>query len=256
MRSVVRLVILLLALKTAWAAPSLFQESTADPKAATLAKVDPASIRAPIPEKDPTPGIYKYNATVAANGQQMTIELETEVKDDGVNLVFVDTMKTPMGEATDTATVSRGSLLIRSRLVNRGSLVVDAKYDGSNVTGKITRNGTDKPIEANLGGPAFAEAAGAPFVIGSLPLKEGYTTAFRNFDLQKQKVKIEQLAVAGSESVTVPAGTFDCYKVDVNNPDDPAERVTYWVAKTSRTVVKIEAKVPSMGGATMKAELQ
>ncbi|MEJ7606647.1 MAG: hypothetical protein WKF37_10350 [Bryobacteraceae bacterium] len=33
--------------------------------------------------------------------------------------------------------------------------------------------------------------------MASLPLGEGYTTTFRNFDIQKQKPKLMQLKVAG-----------------------------------------------------------
>src|SRR5437588_5762629 len=42
-----------------------------------------------------------------------------------------------------------------------------------------------------------------------LPLAEGYSTTFRNFDVQTQKVKLLQLTVAGKEEITVPVGKFD-----------------------------------------------
>jgi hypothetical protein len=133
---------------------------------------------------------------------------------------------------------------------------METTYGGKLVTGKMTMGGKDTPISVDLGGPAFAEAAGAPFVIGCLPLKDGYAVTFRNFDLQKQKVKLLQLKVAASDQVTVPAGSFDAYRVEVTNPDDAAEKVTYWIAKDTRSVVKMAAVLPSMGGATLSAELQ
>ena len=49
----------------------------------------------------------------------------------------------------------------------------------------------------------------------TLPLAEGYSTSYRNFDVQTQKVKLMQLKVAGSEDVTVPAGTFAAHRVEV-----------------------------------------
>jgi hypothetical protein len=39
-------------------------------------------------------------------------------------------------------------------------------------------NGQQKPIAADLGGPLFADAAGAPNAIASLPLAEGYHRHF------------------------------------------------------------------------------
>ena len=100
-------------------------------------------------------------------------------------------------------------------------------------------SGENKPISVDLDGPLFADGAGANFVIGCLPLADGYATAFRNFDMQKQKVKLMQLQVAGSESVTVPAGTFDAFKVELSSADGGPDKSTLWIAKETRTPVKI-----------------
>ena len=48
--------------------------------------------------------------------------------------------------------------------------------------------------------------------MATLPLAERYT-AFRNFDVQKQKMALKQLKVVGAEDVTAPAGTFKTLKV-------------------------------------------
>lgn len=92
------------------------------------------------------------------------------------------------------------------------------------------------------------------FAVGCLPLADGYTTSFRNFDLQKQKVKLMQLSVAGSETVTVPAGTFPAFRVELTSADG-SDKATLWIAKDSRKPVKISTVIASMGGATMTAEL-
>jgi hypothetical protein len=91
-------------------------------------------------------------------------------------------------------------------------------------------------------------------VVATLPLADGYSTSFRNFDPQAQKVQMVQVKVIGSESVTVPAGTFDAYKVQAAM--DGGQTVTEWVAKDSRRVVKVVAVLPQMNGATMTMELQ
>ena len=84
---------------------------------------------------------------------------------------------------------------------------------------------------------------------------EGYTTTFRNFDVQTQKVKVMSLSIAGVEKVTVPAGTFDAYRVEVASADGGSDKKTLWVAKDSHKVVKVAAVLPSMGGATLTEEL-
>jgi hypothetical protein len=45
----------------------------------------------------------------------------------------------------------------------------------------------------------FADGAGSNDVIASLPLAEGYTATYRNFDIMRQQVKPRQLRVVGSE---------------------------------------------------------
>jgi hypothetical protein len=91
---------------------------------------------------------------------------------------------------------------------------------------------------------------------GRLPLADGYTATFRNFDLQKQKVKVMQLKAAGKESVTVPAaGTFEAFRVEVSSADGGAEKTTLWIATEGRKPVKVSSVVPQMGGAVLTAEL-
>lgn len=78
---------------------------------------------------------------------------------------------------------------------------------------------------------------------------------FRNFDLQKQKSKLMQLKVTGSETVTVPAGKFETFKVEITSADGGNDQSTVWIAKDSRQAVKASAVLAAMGGATMTAEL-
>ena len=101
----------------------------------------------------------------------------------------------------------------------------------------------------------FADGGGAFDVVARLPLAANYTTTFRNFDVEKQKTQIKQLKVTGIESVTVPAGTFDAYKVEVVSADDEADKQIVWIAKDSHKVVKITATIPSLGGALLTSEL-
>jgi uncharacterized protein DUF3108 len=119
----------------------------------------------------------------------------------------------------------------------------------------MTINGQEKPIAVDLGGPLFADAAGSELAIAALPLAEGYTTTFRNFDLRKQKEKLMQLKVVGMESVTVPAGTFDAFKVELTSVDGGNDKQTVWIAKDSRKPVKISSVLADMGGATITEEL-
>jgi hypothetical protein len=141
------------------------------------------------------------------------------------------------------------------RSVKQGPVVIELAYEGKKVTGKMSMSGQDRPINADLDGPLFADGAGSSQSIAALPLAEGYSTVFLNFDIQKAKSKTMQLKVLGTESVTVPAGTFDSFKVEIASADG-AEKQTLWVSKSPRKVVKIEAAMPQLGGAKMTSELE
>ena len=55
-------------------------------------------------------------------------------------------------------------------------------------------------------------------------------------------------------AVTVPAGTYDAYKVEITSADGGADRMTVWITKDSK-VVKLVNVLAQMGGATLTAEL-
>jgi hypothetical protein len=111
-----------------------------------------------------------------------------------------------------------------------------------------------QPIDIALGGPLFADGADANEVIERLPPGDGYTASFLNFDVESQTVTVNRLHVAGTEAVTVPAGTFDCIKVEVASDD--GAKTTLWVARDPRRVVRLSSTSPRMQGGTITAELQ
>ena len=139
--------------------------------------------------------------------------------------------------------------------MKQGPATIDLDFTGNKAVGKMSMNGQDKPISVDLGGPLFADGRRRRSGHRLLPLAEGYSTTFRNFDVQTQKVKLLQLNVAGVESVTVPAGKFDAYRVEISSADGGTDKMTLWVSKDSRKVVKSSSALASMGGALMTLEL-
>ena len=232
------------------------KEISVDPKSVILAKrVDANSVGAPRPATDLKAGTYHYQVKIEMNGQTMNLKVATTIQDGGASWTATDQTETPQGTATDIATLEKASLLVQKRSVKQGPMVIDVDFAGDKASGKMSMNGQDRPIAADVGGPIFGDAAGGDLAIACLPLADGYTTTFRNFDIQTQKAKFLQLNVAGAESVTVPAGTFDSYRVEVSAAEGGADKKTIWVAKDSRKVVKVKAVLASMGGAVMTQEL-
>lgn len=48
-----------------------------------------------------------------------------------------------------------------------------------------------------------------------LPLAEGYNVSFRNLNSDREKIQLNCLRVVGLETITVPAGSFAAYKVEI-----------------------------------------
>lgn len=229
---------------------------TVDPKTVLISRtVDPSTVGVPEVTADLRPGTYHYAAKLEMGEQQMALKITTTIEDAGGVWTAIETMDTPMGEMQDTATLEKGSLTLQKRHVKQDPVAIYLEFANGKATGSMEMSGEDKSISGDLDGPLFADAAGAGFVIGCLPLAEGYSTAFRNFDVQKQKPKLMQLQVAGSESVTVPAGTFDAFKVELSSADGGPDKSTLWIAKEWRRPVKTSTVMAEMGGALLTSEL-
>jgi hypothetical protein len=161
-----------------------------------------------------------------------------------------------MGDATDSAVLDKQTLALKSRRMQQGPATIDIQIQENKAIGTLTMQGNKKPIDVDLGGPLFADAAGAMHSLAALPLAKDYTARFRNFDLQKQKPKLLRMTVTGEESVTVPAGTFTAYKVVLASADGGTEKATVWVTKDTRRPIKMAAIMSEVGGGTLTAELQ
>src|SRR5262249_15222401 len=154
----------------------------------------------------------------------------------------------------DITQLDKGSLVVTRREIKQGPISIDVQFKGNKATGTMTMNGQAKPIAAETGGALFADGAGTEEVLAALPLANGYGGTFCNFDLQKQKVKLMQLKVVGTEKMTGPAGSVDAFKVEVTSADGGTDKSTVWVDRESRKVLKVSATLPELGGATLTME--
>jgi hypothetical protein len=220
-----------------------------------MPKMMTAASELPKPAVDLRPGTHNYKAAIALGGQEMAFTVKTDVKEENGAWTVNETAVMPQGEVVDVSTIEKGSLLLKRRMIKQGPVTVEMNVAPNKVSGSMTMNGQTTPIDVDPGGALFADGAGTYEVIASLPLADGYTLSFRNFDVQKKKPQIKQLKVVGTESVTVPAGTFDAYKVEIVAADNDADKQTVWIDKASRKVLKMSAVLPSLNGAVLTSEL-
>lgn len=232
------------------------KEITVDPATVKVTRTtDAAAVTLPAPSQPLESQAASYHVSISSGAQSMKMESANTVVEQPDAWVVTETAKTPQGEVVDTTVLDKKSLEVRSRDVKQGPVAITLTFADGKATGTIRMSGQDRAINADVGGALFADGAGSYRSIAALPLKEGYTTKFRNFDVQRQKGTVKIATVAGVEDVTVPAGTFKAWKVAIKSAEgDPGEQ-TLWIDTTTRRVVKTSATHPQMGGAVATTEL-
>jgi hypothetical protein len=214
----------------------------------------------PKPAMPLVPGTMTYRATIAFGGQSREMAVTTEIKDDPDGWLITDTATTPASETTprgmvvDRVLVDKATLQLKKRTLTQDPNRIDYEIRDGKATGQFLVSGQARPFSVDLGGELFNDAAGIYQTLATLPFAPGYRIAFRTFDVQAQRVRVVQLQALGSEPVTVPAGTFDTFKVEMWTVDDGA-KTTVWVVKDSRKVARIVGVRPQLQGATLTSEL-
>ena len=211
--------------------------------------------RVPKPVVDLRPGIANYKVRFEAAGQVATMDLTRTTKEHNGAWVVSETSNSPGLSGSDETTIEKKTLIIRKRVFRDKATAGELQFRGHNATGVITVNGQKLSINADLGGVVFADGAGGQDVIAALPLAKGYKAEFRNFGMQLQNVKMLQLQVMGTDTVTVPAGTFHTWKVLITSLDGGSETSALWVEKRSHRVVKYAMSFPNFHDAVATAEL-
>lgn len=212
-----------------------------------------SNLGVPRPAVAPRPGTWDYRSQSNIGEQQKPNSAgtySTTVKDGGDAWVVTIAMQFPEGPVSDASRLDKGTLILRKEsfkhFVHPGQrwkpVAMSLNFSGNKATGTSTNaNGQSKPIAVDLTGPIFGDTAVSMVSIGCLPLAVGYSTSLRAWDVLLLKEKLWGLKVTGAERVTVPAGTFDTYKVELTANDGTGDKQTAWIAKDSRVPVKIQS---------------
>jgi len=225
------------------------------PQSVTVApnKDAASNLGVPKPAIAPRPGAWNYR-TQANIGERSKLNsagtYSTTIKDDGGAWTVTVAMKFPEGPVTGVSTLDKGTLLLLKTSFRHfvhpdqrwKTVAIDLDFSGNKATGISTNaNGEHKAIAVDLTAPVFADVTGSMVIIGCLPLADGYSTTVRDWDTLGLKERLWQVKVTGTERVTVPAGTFDSYKVELTANDGTGNKQTVWIGKDSRMPVKIDA---------------
>jgi dipeptidyl aminopeptidase/acylaminoacyl peptidase len=231
-------------------------EIQVDPKTVTLAdKVDTKAVGLPETSHPVVLDESHYATTITLGPNTIKMDSINLAVRQGDRIVVTETAKTPQGDVTDRATIDGATLGVRGREVQQGPLAIRLTFDGSKAAGTVATGGPEQTVDVDLGGELFADGAASYRSVAALPLKEGYATTYRNFDVQRLRPTVKRLNVAAVETVIVPAGSFKAWRVQITSAEGEPGDQTVWIDTASRRVLKVSATMPQAGGAIATVEL-
>lgn len=84
----------------------------------------------------------------------------------------------------------------------------------------------------------YYENESSLFLWRTLPFREGYGASYRTVLVNRRAQQVVEVRVAGRESVTVPAGTFEAWRVEVRSGG--VEQVAWYADTEGRPLVKYD----------------
>jgi len=156
----------------------------------------------------------------------------TNVQVAGDSIVFTESMAIGPGPAVEqrtTAVLAAADLSMR-RTDQTGHAgpqqsEIHLVYSGGRVKGNAVvpqGGGTAKTIAVDTTVPAGAiDDNVISFIVNTLPLAEGKSFSLNVFSSGEGVTKVATFKVAGVENVTVPAGTFSAYKLEISGMQLP-----------------------------------
>lgn len=202
-----------------------------------------------------SPGTLDYSGRIEAGGRSISISMNSVTSSEGAAWVVDRVTKVEGQEFKESTTYAKGSLLPLKASLKQGPMIIETTFADGKATGTTAMGGTTKAFSVDLSGELYAHGAGSSACLACLPLADGYSATYTNFNAQKQKPTRNQVRVVGSEAITVAAGAFLAWKVElVSSADEPS--ATYWVDKASRKVLQYRVVQPGLSGAVITFELQ
>jgi predicted Zn-dependent peptidase len=178
--------------------------------------------------------------------------MATSIRSSADSVVYSETTNIAGGAVQQQTTVVLNPAdLSMARIDQTGSAQTPAgqqpndihlSYAGGRVTGKSTtpqQSGTPQTLAIDTTVvPGTYDDNALTLIIPALPLAVGETFNLNVFESGKGQAKVIQVKVSEGGGVTVPAGTFQTFRLDVSGGQLPT---VFFVAKdTPRRIVKIE----------------
>ena len=223
------------------------KEITVDPKTVVLAKVvDAASVGAPKPSRRSPPEPASYQGTIAAGGQNMPMSITRRQGEGRRRGSSPRPRRCPWARRSTSTTVEKATLVLCKRSIKQGPMAIELVFEDGKATGTMAMGGEPKPVSVDLGGPLFADGAGATTC--SPRCRWPRATARRSATSTSRSRRCAEAGEGGGLRGGHRAGR-DLRGLEgraVSAEGEPGS-TTLWVDKDTRKVVKTISDAPADG---------
>ena len=211
---------------------------------AFLTAAAPTAAQSPLPVDLGARAVGSDSFTIRVPGREVGYQ-RTRFEPSAAGWRHVDlTVMTGRVEQTTTVEFTRdGSLLrVEQRGTSRGvPMATDLTYGGGRVKGRSSNPAADGSVtafEIDSAVGAVVDDNALVALVPALPLGEGAGWSFTLFSSGQNKLIPMTLTVTGRDTVDVPAGRFDAWRVAVAG--GPAPLAVFVTTAAPRRVVRIE----------------
>ena len=135
-----------------------------------------------------------------------------------------------LGRMVEDIFLRRDDLRPLHRAVEQAGVRLALDYTDSAVQGQASfPDGQDVPIDVPLSAPAVGHVESA---LAVLPLTPGFTIELSTFEPTMQMERHWRVVVAQAETTATPAGTFETYRLEINDPESTGAPGLYWVTRS------------------------
>jgi dipeptidyl aminopeptidase/acylaminoacyl peptidase len=204
-------------------------------------------------------GSSEFRQVANVMGQELEIEATRTVSEamhDGRQAWrLVETVRSAMMSGADTTYIDRATMRPLHRTIRQGPATIQVSFRADSIIGSIQAGPQELPIRVAISGPVMADGAPLHLALSTLPLEPGYETVVRVFDLMSARMQPHRVQVEEIDTVEVPAGAFEAFRIRLTPAEGPAS--TLWIERApARRLVRAEATLPPQaGGGTAVTEL-
>lgn len=198
-----------------------------------------------------------YNQLIESQGRKLNMNVVRTVeksKLDGIDAwLIINRASSPQGTSVDSFYLAADHLAPLRHVVDQPRIRIVTQYSEDKITGAMQMGGQERPIHVDV----EEKVLGSIDVTAmAMPLSAAFQAKFAMFNLLQQQTETRLLNVTGPETVSVPAGEFECLVVEINKKDGAEKQTLYVTQKDPHLLIKSKSDLPAMmGGGTATTEL-